>query len=407
MTVQPSPVGTRRPPQDVRSVALMIVVSAVSVLVTLVALPGYLESPLAGWLGPAVMLLNLGGLVGSLVLLPRVLYRAPVGPIWAPDEKREQRAVVYALVIIALAAVSDGAATAAGVALVSIAARRRWPAIALTVAAFGVAYAAGRGLIVPLGAAAPTVAQEAIGVAVLVAILVLFGLYRGSRRELWRSLQQEADLARREQAARVMQAREAERTRIAGEMHDSLSHRLALISLHAGALEYRADLDPAVAREAAGVIRAAAETAVEELHEVLAVLRPPEAGTAPAPTLADVRTLADTVRATGHPVDLTLDVGPGEPGTATTGHLYRVLQESFTNAVKHAPGLPITATIAGGPAGGISVSVRNPVPLAPVDAPGSRMGLAGLTERMALIGGRFQARVVSGEFLVEAWLPWA
>ena len=230
MTVQPSPVGTRRPPQGSRSVALMIVVSAVSVLVTLVALPGYLESPLAGWLGPAVMLLNLGGLVGSLVLLPRVLYRAPGGPIWAPDEKREQRAVVYALVIIALAAVSDGAATAAGVALVSIAARRRWPAIALTVAAFGVAYAAGRGLIVPLGAAAPTVAQEAIGVAVLVAILVLFGLYRGSRRELWRSLQQEADLARREQAARVMQAREAERTRIAGEMHDSLSHRLALIS---------------------------------------------------------------------------------------------------------------------------------------------------------------------------------
>ena len=71
----------------------------------------------------------------------------------------------------------------------------------MTVAAFGVAYAAGRGLIVPLGAAAPTVAQEAIGVAVLVAILVLFGLYRGSRRELWRSLQQEADLARREQAA--------------------------------------------------------------------------------------------------------------------------------------------------------------------------------------------------------------
>lgn len=140
-------------------------------------------------------------------------------------------------------------------------------------------------------------------------------------------------MARREQAARVMQAREAERTRIAGEMHDLLSHRLALISLHAGALEYRGS-DPAVAREAAGVIRAAAETAVEELHEVLAVLRLPEAGTAPAPTLADVRTLADTVRATGHPVDLSLDVGPGEPGTATTGHLYRVLQESFTNAVK-------------------------------------------------------------------------
>lgn len=386
---------------------LLVAVAAISALLLLIGLPGYLESPLGVSLGPAAILVNLTGLVASLVLLPKVLHLAPSAPFESPDPARERRALGHALVIIALAGVSDGAGLTAVVALVSIAGRRRWPPILVTVAAFGVAYGLGRWLIVPPEANTLTAAEEAIGIALLVASLVLFGLYRGSRRALWRSLHQEAELARREQAARVLQAREAERTRIAREMHDSLSHHLALISLHAGALEYRDDLDPAAARDAAGLIRSTSETAAKELGAVLAVLRPLPGGTDPAPTLADVSTLVDTARGPAGAVDLVLDVGPGQPVPAALAHLYRVVQESLTNALKHAPGQPATVTITGGPDTGVHVTVCNPLPDTPADAPGSGLGLAGLTERMALIGGRFTAAPTAGTFRVDAWLPWA
>lgn len=406
MTGQPVPSASAPRALPGRNVVFLVAVAVFSVLMLVIALPGYLESPLGGWLGPAAMLVNLAGLVASQVLLPKVLDRAP-SAVEAPDEERERRALRYALVIIALAGVSDGAGLAAAIVLVSIAGRRRWPPILVTVVAFGVAYAVGRWLIVPPAANTLTASEEAIGIALLIAILVLFGLYRGSRRALWRSLHQEAVLARREQAARLLQAREAERTRIAREMHDSLSHRLALISLHAGALEYRDDLHPAAAREAAGVIRSAAETAADELGAVLAVLRPPSEGTSPAPTLDGVSTLVDTASTPGSPVHLILDVGPGEPVPAALGHLYRLVQESLTNAVKHAPGQPVTVTITGAPDSGVHVTVSNPLPATPADAPGSGLGLAGLTERMALIGGRFTATPDAGAFRVDAWLPWA
>ncbi len=407
MTTQPTPAVSPRPAQRARNVTFMVTVSVLSALVMLVFLPGYMESRLSVTLGPAAVLVNLAGLVGSLVLLPKVLYRAPSAPTWTLDEDRERRALRHALVIIALACVSDGAGLAAGIAFVSIAGRRRWPPIIATVATFGTAYVAGRWLIVSPEETTLPPGVEAIGVSLFTASLVLFGLYRGSRRDLWRSLQQEADLARREQSARMLQAREAERTRIAREMHDSLSHRLALISLHAGALEYRDDLDPATAREAAGVLRATAQTAAEELGAVLAVLRRPDDGTAPAPTLAEVRSLVEATRTPESPVDLQVAVGPGEPDTAVIGHLYRIVQESLTNAVKHAPGQRVTVTITGSPDAGVHVTASNPLPNTKVDAAGSGLGLAGLTERMALIGGRIRATPVAGSFVVEAWLPWA
>lgn len=179
------------------------------------------------------MLVNLAGLVASQVLLPKVLDRAP-SAVEAPDEERERRALRYALVIIALAGVSDGAGLAAGIVLVSIAGRRRWPPILVTVVAFGVAYAVGRWLIVPPGANTLTASEEAIGIALLIAILVLFGLYRGSRRALWRSLHQEAVLARREQAARLLQRLVTHATRApqptASDPLDGLSPREAEIA---------------------------------------------------------------------------------------------------------------------------------------------------------------------------------
>ncbi len=81
-----------------------------------------------------------------------------------------------------------------------------------------------------------------------------------------------------EQRLRVEQARGAERRRIAREMHDVLAHRVALLSLHAGALEFRPDAPPQEIAEAAGVVRASARAALVDLREVIGVLRERDGG---------------------------------------------------------------------------------------------------------------------------------
>src|SRR5262249_61941159 len=110
-----------------------------------------------------------------------------------------------------------------------------------------------------------------IGVPVL-GVAVSLGLFARVRRELVLSLRERAERLESEQRLRVEQAREAERRRIAREMHDVLAHRLSLLSVHAGALEFRSDATPEEVGEAAGVIRASARTALQELRDVIGLL---------------------------------------------------------------------------------------------------------------------------------------
>ncbi|WP_033346827.1 histidine kinase, partial [Catenuloplanes japonicus] len=84
-----------------------------------------------------------------------------------------------------------------------------------------------------------------------------------------------AERAESEQQLRVDRARQLERARIAREMHDVLAHRISLLSLHAGALEIRPDAPSAEVAKAAGVIRASAHQALQDLREVIGVLREP------------------------------------------------------------------------------------------------------------------------------------
>ena len=99
-----------------------------------------------------------------------------------------------------------------------------------------------------------------------------------ARRQLVVSLRDRAERAEAEQQLRVAQARQLERTRIAREMHDVLAHRISLLSLHAGALEFRPDAPPEEVARAAGVIRASAHAALQDLREVIGVLRAELAG---------------------------------------------------------------------------------------------------------------------------------
>jgi signal transduction histidine kinase len=260
------------------------------------------------------------------------------------------------------------------------------------------------------------VAQLLVGL-LITGVVVGWGLFVRVQRELVRSLRERAARLQAEQRLKVDQAREAERLRIAREMHDVLAHRVSLLSLHAGALEFRPDASPEEIAEAAGVIRATAHAALEDLREVVGVLRDgtddgsPEP---PQPTLDQIPGLIEESRAAGMRVRAQIEA-PAEALPAAVGRTaYRVVQEGLTNARKHAPGAAVDVAVSAREGDDLVVEVvsRRPVGVA-VAAGGDRMpgagtGLIGLAERVALAGGELRhGPDAAGDFVLRATIPWA
>ncbi|MGQ5264004.1 sensor histidine kinase [Micromonospora sp. ZYX-F-536] len=259
----------------------------------------------------------------------------------------------------------------------------------------------------------PYWATAAWGVVISFAVLA-WGMFVRARRQLIVSLRDRAERAEAEQQLRVAQARHLERTRIAREMHDVLAHRISLLSLHAGALEFRPDAPPDEVARAAGVIRGSAHAALQDLREVIGVLRADGDGDAPEPpqpTLADLPALIDESRTAGVRVNVSDSVAtPGEVPAALGRAAYRIVQEGLTNARKHAAGAAVTVDVSGGPGTGLTVAIGNRWPVgtpAGGGLPGAGTGLVGITERVTLAGGRLAyGRDDAGDFRLAAWLPW-
>ncbi|MFH8655741.1 histidine kinase [Streptomyces afghaniensis] len=321
--------------------------------------------------------------------------------------------------------------------------RRRWPlglAVAMTAATFVSDTAGGAGLIalftlavhrpfrygawvgginvalVPLYYWLRPDADIPYLVSVLLAglltlAIVGWGMFVRSKRQLMVSLRDRARRAETEARLRAEQAQRLAREAIAREMHDVLAHRLTLLSVHAGALEFRPDAPPAETARAAGVIRESAHEALQDLREIIGVLRagePDDTGR-PQPTLAALDTLVAESREAGMKVALDQRVDDAGAVPSSVGRTaYRIAQEGLTNARKHAPGTEVTVTVTGGPGTGLTVSVHNPPPEGEVPpVPGSGQGLIGLTERATLAGGRLEhGHTPEGGFEVRAWLPW-
>ncbi len=252
-----------------------------------------------------------------------------------------------------------------------------------------------------------------------------FGSFVRARRELLLSLRERAHRAEDEQHIRVREAQLAERARIAREMHDVLAHRISLLSVHAGALEFNPNASPEEIARAAGVIRVSARAAQEELREVIGVLR---AGTEfedvqpPQPTIVDLPTLVQESRAAG--MDVSFKDTLEDRGTsAILGRtVYRVVQEALTNARKHAPGQVVTITLGGDRTIGVSIEVVNRPWVGQAEARpasgdgaeasdghiGSGTGLVGLTERVTLVGGQLLSeQLPGGGFRLRVTLPWS
>jgi signal transduction histidine kinase len=241
------------------------------------------------------------------------------------------------------------------------------------------------------------------------------GAYIGARRDLIASLRARTAQAEAELALRADQARLAERTRIAQEMHDVLAHRISLIGLHAGGLEVQPDAGPDVVERSAALIRQTARAALDDLRGVLGVLRADEfaegVDLAPQPQLRDVPRLVESSRAAGVAVTLLdrLPDGAAPRVPELTGRtVYRVIQEALTNVHKHARDAATTVILSGAPGQGLAVEVVNVRPVAADSLlPGAGVGLVGLRERVELSGGTLEAGATpEGGWRVRAWFPW-
>lgn len=246
---------------------------------------------------------------------------------------------------------------------------------------------------------------------VLTVAVVGWGMFVRSKRQLMLSLRDRARRAETEARLRAEQAQRLAREAIAREMHDVLAHRLTLLSVHAGALEFRPDAPREEVARAAGVIRESAHEALQDLREIIGVLRAGESDDAgrPQPTFAALETLAAESRQAGTKVVLDQRVGDPAAVPASVGRTaYRIAQECLTNARKHAPGTEVTVAVTGGPGEGLTVTVRNPAPEGDIPhVPGAGQGLIGLTERATLAGGTLEHGPASdGGFRVRARLPW-
>lgn len=198
------------------------------------------------------------------------------------------------------------------------------------------------------------------------------------------------------------QAVTAERARMARELHDMVANHLSAIAIHSTAA-LSID-DPATSREALSVIRENSVDGLAEMRRLIGILRDGDREPSAVPTLDGLAALVDGARANG--LDVTLDAGHHDAVPAPVElAAYRIVQESLTNALKHACPGRVRVSLAERD-GELTVAVSSPYgDRDGPRAPGSGAGLVGMRERAALLGGTFDAGPDGPHWTVRATLP--
>ncbi|TNY37644.1 sensor histidine kinase [Thermomonospora catenispora] len=237
---------------------------------------------------------------------------------------------------------------------------------------------------------------------------VLLGLYMGARKQLIASLQERTRRLEREQTLLAERARVEERARIAREMHDVVANRISVMVVQAAALRAIAARDPQRAAETAEVIGDMGRQALEELRQVIGVLRLGEdSGPQTVPGPDDIAELVERSRAAGLKIALTTELGDCQLPPAVARAAYRVIQEGLTNVHKHA-GEADTEVLVRQTSDAIELSVVNgPPPGEPERLlPSGGNGLVGLRERVTALGGALDAGPrPEGGFALRARIP--
>ena len=290
-----------------------------------------------------------------------------------------------------------------------------WAPVSTVLAAYGLFYARNRrAAFVAVAVLTIIVARPWQPSATVIAIGVfrtavgpLLALYFTARRRLVQALTERAERAEREQHLLAEQARTEERARLAGEMHDVVTHRVSLMVLQAGALRMTAS-DEAT-RRAAEDLRVTGCQALDELRDLVGILRTEPEGDE-APSAADFAALVAESTAVGTPAELIEDGDPALASPVVGRTAFQVLREALTNVRKHAPGARVTVHVSYGDAQ-VRLAVRNAPAAGAVDlsglaGTGSGLGLAHLRQRVELVHGTLRAGPApDGGFCVEATLP--
>ncbi|MEV6807517.1 sensor histidine kinase [Streptomyces sp. NPDC017248] len=248
-----------------------------------------------------------------------------------------------------------------------------------------------QGLLIGLGIAVVALAPAATG-----------SLVRGHRDAAEAARLRAGQTALLAEMDRV-QAVTAERSRVARELHDMVANHLSAIAIHSTAA-LSLD-DPGTSRDALAVIRENSVAGLDEMRRLIGLLRDGSGDREPAasPTLDGLGALVDAARANG--LDVTLDAGHGQVPVPVELAAYRIVQESLTNALKHAAGPRVHIGLR--QRDGV-LDIRVTSPYRPGDtprAPGSGSGLTGMRERAALLGGTFEAGPRGARWAVRAALP--
>jgi signal transduction histidine kinase len=331
------------------------------------------------------------GLAFALVLL------SALALLW---RDQHPRAAVLATLTLRLVLVALGygvhAPAAPAVALYAFAIRprrgRSWPVLAITTAAW-----------VALVAIEVAVTPYAVADYLLPGLIWAGAWLVGDRRRFLRArVVDQLEHAQREHELVVAE----ERARIARELHDSAGHALNTILVHAGAARVLRERDSERSAQAVATIEDLARETIEEIDRIVGLLREDrEMGRSPLPGIDQIPALVERQRAGGLDVRLTIDGEPDRPPPAPVSRaVYRIAQESLTNASRHGSGAAAIAIQLGPDA--LTLSVANSVADHAEPRPGGGRGIAGMRERAKLLGGSLQAGRDGSRFELRAQLPY-
>ncbi|MEO3924173.1 histidine kinase [Micromonosporaceae bacterium B7E4] len=219
----------------------------------------------------------------------------------------------------------------------------------------------------------------------------------------WLRSTRAAEVERRHRVAEA--TRTAERTRIARELHDVVTHHVTAMVVQAEAARYLTAA-PARLDETLGAITDTGRRAITDLRHLLDLLNPDHGTDARMPSVGDLPGLVEQTRRAGQPVEFTEEGRPAESTGSAELAAYRVVQEALTNALKYAHGSRTVVQVQHG-AREITVEVSTDGSDSRTASPGgSGRGLAGLRERVDVLGGEFSAdRQPGGGFVVRARIP--
>ncbi|MFI5633046.1 sensor histidine kinase [Streptomyces sp. NPDC051664] len=342
---------------------------------------------------------------GLLTGLPTPVIAAASGAVGATLWWRRSRPDLVAAVVL-VAYVMTFTPAALAVAMYTIGTVHRRPRIlaAYTVAGFAAGIAGLRGGLPDAG-----VREAAYSLALILGPLAV-GYVVAVRRDLTATTQARVADLEREHLVLDERARAEERAAIAREMHDVVGHRVSNMVLAAGALQVGpAAGHPDVVRTAE-LIRSDGRQALEELREILGVLSVGHpvhrAPTTPQPDVAQLPGIVAHATERGQSVQLQVNGHPETLSAPVQRAVHRIVQESLTNAAKHAPGAQVRIDV-DCRSDGVHVSVGNGAPTGhpSADLPSGGHGLVGLTERVELLGGTLTAGPDGDGFLVSAFIP--